>query len=333
MSTPDAAEEQHTAEQTGDRLADSPQESDSAAVALERTYVHHVYDRIAEHFSATRYAPWPPVQAFIERLPVGALLLDVGAGNTDRCTPLLQLAQCRWGASTDAASSSRCPGGWSAEWVIADALQQPFRDGLVDAAMSIASCITSIQHNGACTASSSCCDLRQRAQRTADGWLLPWHHRQESAGMAPCSGAAPGRRYQRFYHLFAAGELRALVETAAQALESSSPTPTTTVHVVRAGPDRENDMVEFRMAPLAAPGARRRITAPLHTAFIAPNRPTKRHPDRAAPPRPTQSVHTPPATPRYRVATWPPGRASAAAECPAPAGARPRRRSPAIRPR
>ncbi|KAK4538766.1 hypothetical protein CDCA_CDCA20G4791 [Cyanidium caldarium] len=291
MSTPDAAEEQHTAEQTGDRLADSPQESDSAAVALERTYVHHVYDRIAEHFSATRYAPWPPVQAFIERLPVGALLLDVGAGNgkyagcsvaaghyyvgTDRCTPLLQLAQCRWGASTDAASSSRCPGGWSAEWVIADALQQPFRDGLVDAAMSIA-----VLHHfhtaqrrlhgviellrqvraGGCglvyvwTEAGLPARLRQRAQRTADGWLLPWHHRQESAGMAPCSGAAPGRRYQRFYHLFAAGELRALVETAARALESSSPTPTTTVHVVRAGPDRENDMVEFRMAPLAAPG-------------------------------------------------------------------------------
>jgi hypothetical protein len=49
--------------------------------ALEARYVHSVYDAIAPHFAATRFAVWPRVRAFLEALPPGALLADVGCGN------------------------------------------------------------------------------------------------------------------------------------------------------------------------------------------------------------------------------------------------------------
>ena len=36
-------------------------ESEAAAEQMESTYVHQVYDAIAPHFSATRFAIWPKV--------------------------------------------------------------------------------------------------------------------------------------------------------------------------------------------------------------------------------------------------------------------------------
>lgn len=40
-----------------------------------------VYDVIASHFSSTRFAVWPKVRAFLERLPSGSVVADVGCGN------------------------------------------------------------------------------------------------------------------------------------------------------------------------------------------------------------------------------------------------------------
>lgn len=53
----------------------------SKAEDLELLYVHKTYDVIAEHFSATRYGCWPRVVEFIQSLPRGSLLIDVGCGN------------------------------------------------------------------------------------------------------------------------------------------------------------------------------------------------------------------------------------------------------------
>ncbi|CCW60125.1 unnamed protein product [Phytomonas sp. EM1] len=49
--------------------------------AYERTHVHHVYEKIAAHFSATRYRAWPRVRRFLESLPPHAMIADVGCGN------------------------------------------------------------------------------------------------------------------------------------------------------------------------------------------------------------------------------------------------------------
>merc|ERR1719181_20809 len=48
---------------------------------IERKHVHELYDAIAEHWSHTRYKPWPKVTEFIKRQPQGSLFCDVGAGN------------------------------------------------------------------------------------------------------------------------------------------------------------------------------------------------------------------------------------------------------------
>jgi hypothetical protein len=54
---------------------------DRQLAALEARYVHSVYDAIAPHFASTRFAVWPRVRAFLEAVPPGALLADVGCGN------------------------------------------------------------------------------------------------------------------------------------------------------------------------------------------------------------------------------------------------------------
>ncbi|XP_054153763.1 alkylated DNA repair protein alkB homolog 8-like [Oppia nitens] len=54
---------------------------DVSSLRLEREFVHDVYDNIADHFSRTRYKPWPRVERFVDSLSIGSLLLDVGCGN------------------------------------------------------------------------------------------------------------------------------------------------------------------------------------------------------------------------------------------------------------
>ena len=47
----------------------------------EQEYVHDVYEKIAEHFSSTRYKPWPVVEKFLKELEIGSIGVDVGCGN------------------------------------------------------------------------------------------------------------------------------------------------------------------------------------------------------------------------------------------------------------
>ncbi|KAK9676261.1 hypothetical protein RND81_11G065000 [Saponaria officinalis] len=102
---------------------------------IEKTYVHRVYDAIAPHFSATRFAKWPKVAAFLESLPRGSLVLDAGCGNgkylgfnpdcffigCDISYPLVNICTDR-----------------GHEALVADAVNMPYRDGFGDAAISIA---------------------------------------------------------------------------------------------------------------------------------------------------------------------------------------------------
>ena len=104
---------------------------------IERTHVHQVYDAIAAHFSATRYKPWPRVAEFLQSLPPGSLVADVGCGNgkymrdarhfivgSDRSRPLAEIA-----ASRAAFPGAVCVG---------DATYVACRTGVFDAALSIA---------------------------------------------------------------------------------------------------------------------------------------------------------------------------------------------------
>lgn len=48
---------------------------------IEKTYVYDVYNKIAPHFSSTRYKPWPQVVKYLDELPDNSFVADVGCGN------------------------------------------------------------------------------------------------------------------------------------------------------------------------------------------------------------------------------------------------------------
>ncbi|KAH7822015.1 putative tRNA methyltransferase Trm9 [Monocercomonoides exilis] len=51
------------------------------SIKLEESYVEDVYELIANHFSGTRYKPWPLVAEFLNSFPKGSFIADVGCGN------------------------------------------------------------------------------------------------------------------------------------------------------------------------------------------------------------------------------------------------------------
>ncbi|XP_022244110.1 uncharacterized protein LOC106461431 isoform X2 [Limulus polyphemus] len=119
-----------------DKETDSAREEKQArSVALEKAYVHDVYDQIAPHFRNSRYRAWPHVKHFLLDLEPGSLVADVGCGNGkyldinsevykvggDRCSSMIQTA-----------------GKKGQEALICDNHQLPFRDESFDAAISIA---------------------------------------------------------------------------------------------------------------------------------------------------------------------------------------------------
>ncbi|XP_051192726.1 tRNA (carboxymethyluridine(34)-5-O)-methyltransferase [Lolium perenne] len=102
---------------------------------IERKYVHRVYDAIAPHFSATRFAKWPKVAGFLDSLRPGSVVLDAGCGNgkylgfnpgcfylgCDISPPLIEICA-----------------GRGHEVFVADAVNMPYRENVGDAAISIA---------------------------------------------------------------------------------------------------------------------------------------------------------------------------------------------------
>ncbi|XP_066319512.1 tRNA (carboxymethyluridine(34)-5-O)-methyltransferase-like [Miscanthus floridulus] len=102
---------------------------------IEKKYVHRVYDAIAPHFSATRFAKWPKVAGFLNSLRPGSIVVDAGCGNgkylgfnpdclfigCDISPPLIEICA-----------------GRGHEVLVADAVNLSYRNDFGDAAISIA---------------------------------------------------------------------------------------------------------------------------------------------------------------------------------------------------
>ncbi|GAB5355050.1 hypothetical protein AAMO2058_000172600 [Amorphochlora amoebiformis] len=109
------------------------------APAVERDYVHSFYDRVADHFSHTRWNTWPHVTEFLKKyLPkYGGLVYDVGCGNGKYLAQLDQLSAAGVGVDMCESLVGICRKR-SLEAVIGDALVVPLRSNAADLVISIA---------------------------------------------------------------------------------------------------------------------------------------------------------------------------------------------------
>jgi ubiquinone/menaquinone biosynthesis C-methylase UbiE len=103
--------------------------------ALEKKYVYEVYDKIADHFSNTRYKPWPRVVEFLDSLPLGSLVGDIGCGNGKY---LFSSDQVTMIGSDISENLLKICQKKSADVFVADSLNLPIRTSSLDHCISIA---------------------------------------------------------------------------------------------------------------------------------------------------------------------------------------------------
>ncbi|KAJ5319400.1 hypothetical protein N7541_006229 [Penicillium brevicompactum] len=195
--------------------------------AYEQENVHEVYQQIAQHFSATRYKPWPIVERFLTELSPGAVGLDVGCGNgknlmvnrdvfivaSDRSENLARIALQHQPHST----------------VVADILELPHQDARFDFAISIAVVHHLSTPARRIQAVAEILRTVKPASPTHEGgkvlvyaWALEqknsrrgWDKGDEQDRMVPWvrKGDQP-QTFHRYYHLYEEGELERDIENA-----------------------------------------------------------------------------------------------------------------------
>ncbi|CAP80153.1 tRNA methyltransferase, has a role in tRNA modification [Penicillium rubens] len=201
--------------------------SQETGEAYERQNVHKVYQEIAQHFSATRYKPWPIVERFLTSLTPGAVGLDVGCGNgknlmvnrdvfiiaSDRSENLARIALQHQPHST----------------VVADILDLPHRDASFDFAISIAVVHHLSTPARRVQAVAEIMRTVKHGSETQEGgkvliyaWALEqknsrrgWDKGDEQDRMVPWvrKGDRP-QTFHRYYHLYAEGELERDIDNA-----------------------------------------------------------------------------------------------------------------------
>ncbi|KJA27512.1 hypothetical protein HYPSUDRAFT_942556 [Hypholoma sublateritium FD-334 SS-4] len=248
--------------------------------------VHMIYEEIASHFSSTRYKPWPIIADFLASLTTGWVGLDSGTGNgkylplpadrpgevwtigLDRSKNLLDIA--RRAGST----------GIVREVVVGNVLDNPWRPGIFDYAISIATIHHLATHERRCSAVKRLLESvspnqgrvliyvwaieqdelsKRKVVEDQDPTptigkdvVVPWVlSTQQTAVTEKC---ATPRVYNRYYHMFAKGELVGLVNEAARelGLQVEPKAESTTknirgVEVVQDGWERSNYYVELKL--------------------------------------------------------------------------------------
>ena len=197
--------------------------------------MYEVYDKIATHFSHTRYKPWPQVAEFLNSLPKYSLVADVGCGNgkyldvnndifmfgTDRSNNLLKI--CR----------ERITGS---QLFTADSLYLPVRTNVFDAAISIAVVhhfsndslrikalkeLTRIIKPGGKFLIYVWALEQQEKKFTNQDNFVPWHLQEKWENNVQVETMGPNIIkdeksksivYQRYYHVFKKDELENLIK-------------------------------------------------------------------------------------------------------------------------
>lgn len=110
---------------------------EESSIQKEEEYVHAVYNKIAPHFSATRYKPWPIVTSFLESRSIGSVGIDVGCGNGKYLdiNPNVLLI-----GSDHSSGLIQCANEINPNYnvLVADGMRLPHRENTFDFAISIA---------------------------------------------------------------------------------------------------------------------------------------------------------------------------------------------------
>ena len=188
--------------------------------------IRATYDRIAESFAARRREPWPEVASFIETLPRGSRVLDLGAGN-GRHAKILAGRGIRAVAFDFShrllmigRTGERAEGqAMRVDWVGGEATKLPFRNASFDAALCIA-----VLHHLPLESDRllSLQEIRRVLRRGTPALVSVWAREQprfqsalalpEVDGDVEVPWTMPDRTVvRRFYHLFGAGELERLI--------------------------------------------------------------------------------------------------------------------------
>ncbi|KAI8869444.1 S-adenosyl-L-methionine-dependent methyltransferase [Ramicandelaber brevisporus] len=218
---------------------------------LESTHVTAVYNRIAAHFSQTRYKAWPVIEQFLKDQPSGSVGADIGCGNGKYLGVNPQLTMIASDQSTGLIGICKQRG--FPYLAVADNLALPFLDEVFDFAISIA-----VIHHMSTT------ERRQRAvgeilrclkrdggrllifvwaleqsatakrEFSADkqDYLVPWKIPGQPAVKENGETNEENVHY-RFYHMFKDGELDQLVKDAGTAANLP-------IKIIERGYDRDN---------------------------------------------------------------------------------------------
>ena len=203
---------------------------------IEKKHVYEVYDKISEHFSQTRYKPWPLVSEFLNSLEKNSMVLDVGCGNgkylsenknlvmwgTDRSGNLLSIAKEK---------------NINAQCFIADSLKLPIKSESFDAAISIAvihhfsnellriqalkEIFRVIKKNGKVLIYVWAMEQKEKKFKEQDNFV-PWHLQKKYENESKVETLENGpnitedknincKVYQRYYHVFIKGELEDII--------------------------------------------------------------------------------------------------------------------------
>ena len=188
--------------------------------------IRATYDRIAESFAARRREPWPEVRSFIESLPHGSRVLDLGAGHgrhatilADRGHRAVALDFSRRLLLIGRADEPRKGDSPIIDWVGGEATKLPFRNASFDASLCIA-----VLHHLPLESDrlAALAEIQRVLRRRAPVLVSVWAREQPRFQSRPAASAVDGdvevpwtmpdkTVVPRFYHLFQKGELERLI--------------------------------------------------------------------------------------------------------------------------
>lgn len=183
-----------------------------------------VYNQIAPQFDKTRFNPWPGVSRFLESLPKGSFVADLGCGN-GKYIKAFKGRHTFVGLDGSLGLLECNPRGHELVAALIGKSGLPWRDGLFDAVISVAVLhhIASDNHIERCLkdihrvlVKGGRALLTLWAQETTDKRKDKWLRHSDCDYMVPWTDAQTNHVYWRYYKLYDQSMVSAFIQTCSQ---------------------------------------------------------------------------------------------------------------------